>query len=66
MTPELKAWITKVKYELLKQGLNQSKLAFGIGVSKPVISDLFNYGKGSDDVKKKINIFAETAFFVIK
>lgn len=57
MTPELKAWITQVKYELLKQGLNQSKLAFGIGVSKPVISDLFNYGKGSQKLITSINKF---------
>lgn len=57
MTPELQAWILQVKYELVKKGLNQSKLAYAVGVSKPVISDLFNYGKGSEEVKRKINIF---------
>ena len=52
MTPELQEWICKVRVELARK-----KLAHGIGVSKPVISDLLNYGKGSQKVINKINAF---------
>ena len=55
MTPELQEWICKV--ELARKNLTRTKLAYGIGVSKPVISDLLNYGKGSQNVIHKINAF---------
>jgi predicted XRE-type DNA-binding protein len=57
MTPELKIWIGKVKVELARQDLNQSKLAKALGVSRPLISDLFNYGKGSQKLITSINKF---------
>ena len=57
MTPELQEWICKVRVELARKNLTRSKLAYGIRVSKPVISDLLNYGKGSQKVINKINAF---------
>ena len=57
MTPELQEWICKVRVELARKNLTRTKLAYGIGVSKPVISDLLNYGKGSQNLIHKINAF---------
>ena len=56
MTQDFKNWVMKVKLAMVENGLTQSKLAKLIKVTPPVISDLFNYGKGSEELKKKINV----------
>lgn len=56
MTSELKKWILKVKVAMLHENMNQAELAALIGVTPPVISDLFRYGKASEKVKNKINV----------
>lgn len=55
MSQQHKKWNEIVKEELKKRGWSQTDLAIVIGVSPSAITQLFRDGKGSDDLKLRIN-----------
>ena len=48
-------WIELVKERIEKRGWSQTDLATVVGVSPSAITQLFKDGKGSDDLKLRIN-----------
>lgn len=48
-------WIELVKDRIEKRGWSQTDLAIVVGVSPSAITQLFKDGKGSDDLKLRIN-----------
>lgn len=55
MNQQHKKWNEIVKEQLKKRGWSQTDLAIVIGVSPSAITQLFRDGKGSDDLKLRIN-----------
>lgn len=55
MSQQHKKWSEIVKEQLKKRGWSQTDLAIVIGVSPSAITQLFRDGKGSDDLKLRIN-----------
>lgn len=55
MSQQHKKWNEIVKEQLKKRGWSQTDLAIVIGVSPSAITQLFRDGKGSDDMKLRIN-----------
>jgi len=55
MSQQHKKWNEIVKEQLKKRGWSQTDLAIVIGVSQSAITQLFRDGKGSDDLKLRIN-----------
>ena len=55
MSQQHKKWNEIVKEQLKKRGWSQTDLAIVIGVSPSAITQLFRDGKGSDDLKLRIN-----------
>lgn len=55
MSQQHKKWNEIVKEQLKKRGWSQTDLAIVIGVSPSTITQLFRDGKGSDDLKLRIN-----------
>lgn len=51
----LDLWIEIFKERIKSRGWSQTDLAIVIGVSHSVITQLFKYGKWSDDLKLRIN-----------
>lgn len=47
-------WIQLVKDKLNVSDMTQTHLARACGVSKPTISELLKYGKGSDKLKNRV------------
>ena len=48
-------WIELVKERIEKRGWSQTALAIVVGVTPSAITRLFKDGKGSDDLKFRIN-----------
>lgn len=48
-------WIELVKEQIKKRGWSQTDLAIVVGVSPSAITQLLKDGKGSDDLKLRIN-----------
>jgi transcriptional regulator with XRE-family HTH domain len=48
-------WIELVKERIEKRGWSQTDLAIVVGVTPSAITQLFKDGKGSDDLKLRIN-----------
>ena len=48
-------WIELVKERIENRGWSQTELAIVVGVSPSAITQLFKDGKGSDDLKLRIN-----------
>lgn len=55
MSQQYKKWIEIVKEKIKNRGWSQTDLAIVIGVSPSAITQLFKDGKGSDDLKLRIN-----------
>ena len=55
MSQQHKKWIEIVKEKIKNRGWSQTDLAIVIGVSPSAITQLFKDGKGSDDLKLRIN-----------
>lgn len=55
MSQQHKKWNEIVKEQLKNRGWSQTDLAIVIGVSPSAITQLFRDGKGSDDLKLRIN-----------
>ena len=55
MSQQHKKWIEIVKEKIKNRGWSQTDLAIVIGVSPSAITQLFRDGKGSDDLKLRIN-----------
>lgn len=55
MSQQHKKWNEIVKEQLKKRSWSQTDLAIVIGVSPSAITQLFRDGKGSDDLKLRIN-----------
>ena len=55
MSQQHKEWIEIVKEKIKNRGWSQTDLAIVIGVSPSAITQLFKAGKGSDDLKLRIN-----------
>ena len=55
MSQQHKKWNEIVKEQLKKRGWSQTDLAIVLGVSPSAITQLFRDGKGSDDLKLRIN-----------
>ena len=55
MSQQHKKWNEIVKEQLKKRGWSQTDLAIVIGVRPSAITQLFRDGKGSDDLKLRIN-----------
>lgn len=55
MSQQHKKWNEIVKEQLKKRGWSQTDLAIVIGVSPSAITQIFRDGKGSDDLKLRIN-----------
>jgi len=55
MSQQHKKWIEIVKEKIKNRGWSQTDLAIVIGVSPSAITQLFKNGKGSDDLKLRIN-----------
>ena len=55
MSQQHKRWNSLVEEALEKRGWSRSDLATVIGVSPATITQLFKEGKGSDDLKLRIN-----------
>lgn len=54
MSKELKEIKALIKTRLIELDMKQSELAKSVNVSSSVISELLNYGKGSDNVKQNV------------
>ena len=55
MSQQHRKWIELVKGQIEKRGWSQTDLAIVVGVSPSAITQLFKDGKGSDDLKLRIN-----------
>ena len=55
MSQQHRKWIELVKERIDKRGWSQTDLAIVVGVSPSAITQLFKDGKGSDDLKLRIN-----------
>lgn len=55
MSQQHKKWNELVEEELHKRGWTRSDLATVVGVSPAMITQMFKNGKGSDDLKLRIN-----------
>ena len=55
MSQQHHKWINLVKERIEKRGWSQTDLAIVVGVSPSTITQLFKDGKGSDDLKLRIN-----------
>ena len=55
MSQQHRKWIELVKERTEKRGWSQTDLAIVVGVSPSAITQLFKDGKGSDDLKLRIN-----------
>ena len=55
MRQQHKRWNSLVEEALEKRGWSRSDLATVVGVSPATITQLFKEGKGSDDLKLRIN-----------
>ena len=55
MSQQHHKWIELVKDRIEKRGWSQTDLAIVVGVSSSAITQLFKDGKGSDDLKLRIN-----------
>lgn len=55
MSQQHRKWIELVKDRIEKRGWSQTDLAIVVGVSPSAITQLFKNGKGSDDLKLRIN-----------
>lgn len=55
MSKQHQKWIEIVKNRIDKRGWSQTDLAIVVGVSPSAITQLFKNGKGSDDLKLRIN-----------
>ena len=55
MSQQHHKWISLVKERIEKRGWSQTDLAIVVGVSPSAITQLFKDGKGSDDLKFRIN-----------
>ena len=55
MSQQHHKWIELVKERIEKRGWSQTDLAIVVGVSPSAITQLFKDGKGSDDLKLRIN-----------
>ena len=55
MSQQHRKWIEIVKEKIKNRGWSQTDLAIVIGVSPSAITQLFKDGKGSDDLKLRIN-----------
>ncbi len=55
MSQQHTKWNEIVKEQLKKRGWSQTDLAIVVGVSPSTITQLFRDGKGSDDLKLRIN-----------
>lgn len=55
MSQQHKKWIEIVKEKIKNRGWSQTDLAIVIGISPSAITQLFKDGKGSDDLKLRIN-----------
>lgn len=55
MSQQHRKWINLVKERIEKRGWSQTDLAIVAGVSPSAITQLFKDGKGSDDLKLRIN-----------
>ena len=55
MSQQHHKWISLVKERIEKRGWSQTDLAIVVGVSPSAITQLFKDGKGSDDLKLRIN-----------
>lgn len=55
MSQQLRKWIELVKERIEKRGWSQTDLAIVVGVSPSAITQLLKDGKGSDDLKLRIN-----------
>lgn len=55
MSQQHRKWIELVEEELHKRGWTRSDLATVVGVSPATITQMFKNGKGSDDLKLRIN-----------
>jgi hypothetical protein len=55
MSQQHRKWIELVKEQIKKRGWSQTDLAIVVGVSPSAITQQFNVGKGSDELKLRIN-----------
>lgn len=55
MSQQHRKWNKLVKERIEKRGWSQTDLAIVVGVSPSAITQLFKDGKGSDDLKLRIN-----------
>ena len=55
MSQQHHKWINLVKERIEKRGWSQTDLAVVVGVSPSAITQLLKDGKGSDDLKLRIN-----------
>lgn len=55
MSQQHRKWIELVKGQIEKRGWSRTDLAIVVGVSPSAITQLFKDGKGSDDLKLRIN-----------
>ena len=55
MSQQHRKWIEIVKEKIKNRGWSQTDLAIVIGVSPSANTQLFKDGKGSDDLKLRIN-----------
>lgn len=55
MSQQHKKWIDLVKQRMEEKGWNRSDLATVVGVSPATITLLLKEGRGSDDLKLRIN-----------
>lgn len=55
MSQQHRKWNELVKERIEKRGWSQTDLAIVVGVSPSAITQLFKDGKGSDDLKLRIN-----------
>ena len=55
MSQQHRKWIELVEEKLHKRGWTRSDLATVVGVSQSMITQMFKNGKGSDDLKLRIN-----------
>lgn len=55
MSQQHRKWIELVKERIEKRGWSQTELSIVVGVSPSAITQLLKDGKGSDDLKLRIN-----------
>lgn len=55
MSEQHQVWSSEVRDKLNEKGWSNADLAQVVGVSRATISELFRYGKGSDDLKLRVS-----------